>query len=72
LTLSAIIMSIGPLTGSSINPARSFGPTIVAAMSGKWPYLLGEHWLYWAAPITGAVAAAVLYKTFLYPSSEKS
>jgi MIP family channel proteins len=72
LTLAGVITAIGPLTGSSINPARSFGPTIIAAMSGKWPYLLGEHWLYWAAPITGAVAAAVLYKTFLYPSSEKS
>ena len=69
LTLAAIITAIGPLTGSSINPARSFGPTIIAAMSGHYPYLLGEHWLYWAAPVCGAVLASVIYRACLWPST---
>ena len=41
----------GPLTGASLNPARSFGP---ALLGGAWT----AHWLYWLAPITGALAAS--------------
>ena len=44
------------LTGSSMNPARSFGPAIVA---GVWD----AHWLYWLAPIFGMIAAAWTYET---------
>ncbi len=71
LTLAAVIMAIGPLTGASINPARSFGPTIIAAMSGKWPYLMSEHWLYWLAPVSGAVLAAVVYSALLLPRGKQ-
>jgi MIP family channel proteins len=44
-------MMAGPITGASMNPARSFGPAIA---SGIW----SSHWLYWIAPILGALAAA--------------
>ncbi|HUP19425.1 MAG TPA: MIP/aquaporin family protein [Gemmatimonadota bacterium] len=44
------------LTGSSMNPARSLGPAIVA---GVWD----AHWLYWLAPILGMIAAAWTYET---------
>jgi MIP family channel proteins len=42
----------GPLTGASMNPARSFGPALIG---GRWDSQL----LYWAGPISGMVAAAL-------------
>lgn len=55
LTLSAGILAIGPLTGGSMNPARSFGPAVA---SGVYEAQL----IYWIAPIAGAVAASLLYE----------
>jgi len=44
-----------PLTGSSMNPARSLGPSVVA---GCW----NNHWVYWAGPVMGGVTGALLYQ----------
>eukprot|EP01103_Thecamoeba_quadrilineata_P021349 TRINITY_DN9784_c0_g1_i1.p1 TRINITY_DN9784_c0_g1~~TRINITY_DN9784_c0_g1_i1.p1 ORF type:complete len:294 (-),score=23.53 TRINITY_DN9784_c0_g1_i1:144-1025(-) len=46
-----------PWTGASMNPARTFGPALVAQ---KWT----DHWIYWIAPITGAVFASFVYSVF--------
>lgn len=59
-TLGFIVMVGGPLTGGSFNPARWFGPALVAnEWGGVWPYLLG--------PIVGSLLAAVVYKLVLEP-----
>jgi aquaporin Z len=55
LTVGFCAMMGGPLTGASMNPARSFGPAIVGS---EWR----GHWLYWVAPITGMLVAARSYE----------
>ena len=53
-TLGFIVMVGGPLTGGSFNPARWFGPALVAnEWGGVWPYLVG--------PIVGSGLAAAVY-----------
>jgi len=64
LTLVIIHLVSIPITGTSVNPARSFGPAIFAG--GK---ALAQLWLFMVAPIVGGVAAAIVWK---YGFEEKS
>lgn len=53
------ILGIG-LTGTSVNPARSFGPAIVAAISGN-AAPIASLWVFIVAPLIGAALAAVIW-----------
>lgn len=57
LCLTLIHLISIPVTNTSVNPARSTG---VAVYVGDWA--LGQLWLFWIAPIVGAVLGAVLYR----------
>jgi len=61
--LALLIAELGGVrsTGGSLNPARSFGPAVVTALAGRRGFD-DEHWIYWAGPAAGAVAAAGLYR----------
>jgi MIP family channel proteins len=59
-TLGFLVMVGGPLTGGAFNPARWFGPALVAGEWGSvWPYLLG--------PIVGSLLAAAVFRFVLEP-----
>lgn len=61
LTLTLVhILGIG-LTGTSVNPARSLGPAIAAAISGN-TQPLACLWVFIVGPLAGAALAAVVYK----------
>lgn len=42
-------------TGTSVNPARSFGPAVIAGFHGY-------HWIYWLGPLLGSLLAFAVYK----------
>jgi MIP family channel proteins len=56
LTIAAGILAIGPFTGGSFNPARSFGPAVASG-------IFEGQAAYWLGPMIGAVLAALLYDT---------
>jgi len=60
LVVTLDILAIGPLTGASMNPARSFGPALVTG-------IVEGQFIYWTAPIVGAIAAALLYESLYIP-----
>src|SRR5690242_2006342 len=60
LTVAADILAIGPLTGASMNPARSIGPAIASG-------IFEGQAIYWAGPILGGTAAALVYEALFIP-----
>ena len=59
LRLTLIHLISIPVTNTSVNPARSTG---VAVFQGSWA--ISQLWLFWVAPIVGAVLAGIVYKWF--------
>ena len=57
LTVVFDVLIGGPVTGGSMNPARSFGPALFAGGAA-----LGSYWIYVIGPVVGAVSAARLYE----------
>src|SRR3954471_1363828 len=60
LTVTAGILAIGPLTGASMNPARSFGPAVASG-------IFEGQAVYWIGPILGGIAAALIYEALFIP-----
>lgn len=48
-----------PVTGTSVNPARSLGPAVFVGGTA-----LGQLWLFWVAPIIGGLLAALVWRIF--------
>lgn len=68
LTLIALHLLGINITGTSVNPARSLGPAIVG--SGTNPEALHQVWLFIVAPLIGAGAAGLLFRSGLLESDE--
>ncbi|CAI0411714.1 unnamed protein product [Linum tenue] len=47
-----------PITGTGINPARSFGAAVIFNEEKPWD----DHWIFWVGPFVGAAAAAFFYQ----------
>ena len=64
LALTLIHLISIPITNTSVNPARSTGPALFAG--GEY---VGQLWLFWVAPIAGAMIAGALARILYEPSS---
>lgn len=60
LAIFVDILAGGSLTGAVMNPARAFGPALIA---GQWD----AHAVYWIGPLIGAGVAGALWKAVLLP-----
>jgi aquaporin TIP len=67
LVLFFDILVGGPLTGAAMNPARAFGPTLVAGMVDA-----KHFFIYWLGPLVGGGAAALLYQRLLLAREPKT
>ncbi|KAJ3654971.1 hypothetical protein Zmor_014121 [Zophobas morio] len=62
--IAAISMSAGPLTGASMNTARSFAPLV---FGGSWQ----DHWIYWVGPNLAAFVGCSIYR-FLFKDPKEN
>lgn len=60
LTVAGVITTTGNIAGSSLNPARTFGPYLIDVFFGG-PNLWPKFWIYVVGPVIGAGAAAFVY-----------
>ena len=57
LTLVLVHLACIPITGTSVNPARSLGPAVFVGGDA-----LGQLWLFWVAPLIGGIIAALIWR----------
>jgi aquaporin Z len=67
LGLTLIHLISIPVTNTSVNPARSTGPALFVGAE-----MVGQLWLFWVAPILGALIAGWVYDAFFQSSEDKS
>jgi aquaporin Z len=69
LCLTLIHLVSIPVTNTSVNPARSTGPALMVLLGGDtWP--VAQLWLFWLAPVVGAVLAGLSYG-YLLPAQDE-
>ncbi|KAJ8684017.1 hypothetical protein QAD02_019809, partial [Eretmocerus hayati] len=56
LVVTCLANAVGPYTGCSMNPARSFAPAL-------WNNYWNDHWIYWFGPLGGSLLATLGYKS---------
>ena len=71
-TVAVLITVLAPLTQAGINPARDLGPRFIAFLSGWGSIAIpgpreGFLWVYIAAPLSGGVVAAIVFRFFIVP-----
>ena len=70
LAFASVIIAMstagGPISGCSLNPARSFGPALVQVMGKGNNDPIEQIWIYIVGPFVGAVLAAFVWPIFLY------
>lgn len=60
MAVGGVIMALGPATGASLNPARTFGPYVGDSIFGG-PNLWKDFPIYVVGPVVGALVAAFVY-----------
>jgi glycerol uptake facilitator protein len=71
LAVACEIMVIGPISGGSVNPARTFGPDLTTSIFGGSP-AWDDFWVYVAGPLAGGAFAAVVYEFVARPGREEA
>ncbi len=64
LSLTLIHLISIPISNTSVNPARSTGPALIAAIDGTTEPL-SQLWVFWLAPIVGGILGGIIYKYLL-------
>ena len=70
-TVAALICVLGPLTQAGFNPARDFGPRLVAYLAGWTQVAFQGAWLYIVAPLLGAPLGAALVDKVLFATDDE-
>jgi len=70
LTVGGLISILAPLTQAGFNPARDFGPRVVAWLAGWKTVAFRSSWLYIVAPIVGAIFGAALADWVLFNDND--
>ncbi|KAK3038445.1 hypothetical protein RJ639_030611 [Escallonia herrerae] len=63
-----VVLATIPITGTGINPARSFGAAVIYNKQKAWD----DHWLFWVGPFIGAAIAAIYHQYILRASAVKA